>query len=98
VAYTPARTRGWEALVADVARLAMRGRPPLEGPVELTLRFYRQDRRRCDGDNLTKCLLDAMQGRVFENDDQVVACHWYKLLDRERPRVEVEVREMGNER
>lgn len=97
VAYTPARTKGWEALVADAARLAMGGREPVKGPVELTLRFYRQDARRVDGDNLTKAAMDALQGRVFENDDQVVACHWYKDLDRERPRVEVRVRELDTE-
>ena len=94
-AYTPARTKGWEATVADVARLAMGGREPVEGPVELTLRFYRRDRRRVDGDNMTKAVFDALQGRVFENDDQVVACHWYKRVDRDRPRVEVVVGEVG---
>jgi Holliday junction resolvase RusA-like endonuclease len=73
----------------------MAGRAPLEGPVAVELRFYRRTAHRADGDNLEKSALDAMNGIVFLDDAQVVECHRYKALDRERPRVEVRVWERG---
>ncbi len=38
--YTPAKTRDYEARIRQAAVLAMRGRSPLEGPVELTVIAY----------------------------------------------------------
>ena len=93
-AYTPSRTKRWERLVAQAAARAMDGRPPLEGPVGVKLRFYRKDRRRVDGDNLEKSAADPLNGVVWLDDSQVVECHRYMGLDRERPRVEVEVWEV----
>ncbi len=96
-AYTPQRTRAWEGYVGDVARLAMAGRPPLTGPVELTLRIWRATAARADGDNILKGVSDALNGIVWEDDSQIVTCHWYKAIDRDRPRVEVLVEGLGEE-
>lgn len=97
MAYTPQRTRNWEAWVNWQAKEAMRGRAPFEGPVSMTLKFYRKDRTRVDGDNLEKAVADALNGTVYLDDDQVVECHRYKRLDPAWPRVEVEVWEVEEE-
>ena len=90
-AYTPARTKGWEALVAQAAFLAMRGQPPLEGPVGVELWLWRGDRRRVDGDNMEKAMLDACNGVVWLDDDQVLEMHRFKVFDRDDPRVGMRV-------
>lgn len=81
---------------ADAARFAF-----FAGPVAVELRVFFPDRRRRDLDNATKSLLDGMQlGRrkgtaLLADDDQVVDLHVTKAVDRERPRVEVTVREVA---
>ena len=55
-AFTPTRTRDWEARVKDAARPAMVGHRLFTGPVAVELWLWRGDRRRCDGDNLEKAL------------------------------------------
>lgn len=95
-AYTPERTKSWEAQVKDAARLAMDGRPPLEGPVSVVLTFYRKTKHRVDGDNLTKAALDACTGVLWLDDDQVLDMFWRKRLDRDNPRAVVRVWELGD--
>ena len=62
----------------------------LSGPVALSLMVYFPDRRG-DLDNRTKQLFDALQGTVYENDSQVVHYEVTRKIDKENPRVEVEV-------
>lgn len=64
---------------------------PLAGPVSVTIRVYRA-RKAGDLDNFEKVVLDALQGYAYENDNQVVEIHAYRLDDKQNPRVEVEVR------
>ena len=71
---------GWLALVAGVT--------PLEGPVGVTLDLYRP-RKRGDIDGYCKALLDAMQGHLWHNDDQIVEMHVFRWDDKTSPRVEV---------
>jgi Holliday junction resolvase RusA-like endonuclease len=87
--FTAPRTREYEAHVAAAAHLA--GAKPLEGPVRLTLRFYRATARRCDLDNLAKSVQDALNGVAYLDDSQIEHLEASKAIDRERPRVEVEV-------
>jgi crossover junction endodeoxyribonuclease RusA len=68
-------------------------RRPLAGPVTLVVVAYRASARRCDWDNIGKTVSDALNGIAFEDDSQVVLGTVHKLIDRERPRTEVEVRE-----
>ena len=91
-AYTPVRTKQWEAEVAQAATLAMGNEEPHSGPVELTVWFYRGDKRRVDGDNCEKAIADSLNGIVWLDDQQVIDCHWYKRYDRHKPRAEVSVR------
>jgi len=91
VTFTPRRTAEYAEAVALVARRAMAGEPPLEGALSVRVRFYRRDRRRVDGDNMTKNVLDAMNGIVYLDDSQVVDCRWTKHVDRADPRAEVQI-------
>ena len=64
--------RAWERRVADEARLAMGGRPPVAGPIRLELEFrFRRHGGRGDLTNLIKAAEDGLQGVVFANDRDV---------------------------
>lgn len=52
---------------------------------------YRQTRRRVDGDNLLKLVLDALNKRAFDDDSQVDVMRVEKRVDRDDPRTEVRV-------
>jgi crossover junction endodeoxyribonuclease RusA len=54
---------------------------PTTGRVDLTVRLFPPDKRRRDIDNILKCLLDALQGSIYENDSQV----WHLDLTRREP-------------
>ena len=62
----------------------------LSVPLAVTLRFYRSDRRRVDSDNLAKHVLDAMNGILYDDDDQVVSLTIEKHIGQKRPRTEIE--------
>jgi hypothetical protein len=70
------------------------------GPVGLVVRVFWADRRRRDVDNVAKAVMDAIQlGRgpgvaLLADDSQVTDLRVVKGVDRERPRIEVEVREI----
>ena len=49
--------------------------------------------RRGDLDNRVKPTLDALQGLAFDDDKRVVEIRATRSVDKENPRVEVEVRE-----
>lgn len=78
----------------DVAMLCRSERlAALEGPVSLTMRFFRA-RRSGDLDNRTKVLLDSLQGHLYANDSQIRELHCYLGDDAKNPRVEVEIKPM----
>jgi Holliday junction resolvase RusA-like endonuclease len=76
--------------------------PPLDGPLAVTLLFLfpakakrarKPKATRPDCDNLAKSLLDALNGRLFVDDSQVVRLaieKWHAAGD-EQPRVEVRI-------
>ncbi len=64
---------------------------PHSGPLAVTLRQYFGDKRKRDVDAYIKIILDAMEGIVYENDNQVVRLVAEKFYDKDRPRVEVEL-------
>lgn len=69
---------------------------PLKGPVSLTARVFRKQRR---GDllNFEKVLCDSLEGIAYENDSQIVEAHFYLGDDKHNPRVEVEISEIPND-
>lgn len=93
-AYTPKRTRDYEKLVRDYAALEWHLQEPMDGRLAVTLRYYMASARRADLDNLCKSVLDALQGVVFANDDQVEVLHAERYIDRDNPRAEILVEEL----
>ena len=63
---------------------------PLTGRLSVTIRLYRPAARG-DIDNYLKALLDALNGVLWCDDNQIDELHVYKLLDRKRPHVELEI-------
>lgn len=47
-------------------------RGPEQGPVEVFLDYFHTERRRVDMDNISKTVLDAMNGVAYGDDRQVV--------------------------
>lgn len=70
--HTPERTKGWEHSVAWSCRLAMRERDAFECEVTVALVFTIGRTQIADIDNLTKSLLDAMNGVAYLDDKQVI--------------------------
>lgn len=52
---------------------------------------YRGTARKCDGDNLLKLVLDALNKHAFDDDSQVDVMRVEKRIDRDDPRTEVRV-------
>lgn len=93
-AFTPDRTRDWEMTVAMHARQVWGQREKLRGRLCVRLSFWRETRHVCDLDNLLKAVLDGLERVVFANDNQVDMLHVIREIDRERPRVEIEIVEV----
>lgn len=90
--YTPAKTASFETALGWCARLAMRGRPLLDGPlrVDVQATFAHEPTRKPDADNVLKAVCDAMEGVVFANDAAVVDVHVVKVQGT-RPGLRIEV-------
>lgn len=92
--YTPPKTAREEERLRAYARKAGL-REPLEGAIEVDLRFFRGDERRVDGDNLAKLVLDALnRGIAWEDDSQIAILSIRKAVDAENPRTEFLAREI----
>jgi crossover junction endodeoxyribonuclease RusA len=69
----------------------MGNRQPLAGSLAVSVDFYLPDRRRRDLDNLSKAVLDACNGVVWEDDQQVTQLHITKQFDRDETGITVYV-------
>lgn len=52
----------------------------LEGDLILNVEFECRTKRKRDLDNLLKSLIDSLEGKLFENDSQIVEIHCKKFL------------------
>jgi crossover junction endodeoxyribonuclease RusA len=94
--YQTARVKGWQADVGWAAQQVMRRAKPMLEPlgcdVLVDLTFYLGDKRRVDLDNLSKAVLDGLNGICWEDDRQVVDLHIRKILsDKEEAGVLVKI-------
>lgn len=87
--YTPRETQRAEHTVKAHARRA--GAKPMQGPISIELRFYRETKRRVDVDNMAKLVLDALNGVCWRDDDQIASLMATKAHDPENPRTEIVV-------
>jgi len=84
--FTPPKQRSYEGAIKTFASAAMGGEPPMKGPIQLMIRAeYLVPKSwsakkqaaaewklgRPDADNVSKILMDSMNGIVFEDDAQV---------------------------
>lgn len=90
-AYTPKRTLEYEALVRDAAALRWHGDPE-QKDIQVHLKFYRENRRRVDIDNLAKAVLDALNGVVWVDDAQIQRLVLEREVRSAEPGVEITVR------
>lgn len=90
VTYVSDEAKAYKRAVAEMADLAR----PIYSEIAVTLKVFRPQRSG-DLDNKLKVLFDALQGVVYANDGQIVEIHAFRLEDKIRPRVEVEVRALG---
>lgn len=70
------------------------GRPPLTGPLALTVFCYRRTNQPCDIDNLVKHVMDAGNKVLWDDDRQVVGLLARKYLAHPHPRTVVVVSSM----
>lgn len=97
-AYTPKATRQYERDAKILIKVAMAGRPPLEGAVSVVIdAWFAKPKRKLksqhhtstpDADNICKILCDSMNGIAFHDDSQVCQLAINKLYG-ENPRVEI---------
>ena len=93
--YEPARMTAFKSAIRAAASAAMAGSSPLSEPIACTLKFYRKfkpiSRRFGDLDNLSKAILDAVNGLAFTDDAQITRLVAEKFTDKKNPRVEVSI-------
>ena len=109
--FQSARVKGWQADVGWAAQQAIRqpvnhlanlGRFPLHGTIAVELIFFLEPAkssgktRRIDLDNLSKGVLDGLNGIVWDDDQQIVDLHIRKVTDgpNDRPGVNVMIKEL----
>ena len=100
--YTPATTVAYERKVTEAAKAAMGDLEPLEGPLEVILAAWlappkktkglaSRPTKKPDADNISKIILDPLNGLVFGDDAQVVRLVVTKWWG-DQPGVDVTVR------
>jgi Holliday junction resolvase RusA-like endonuclease len=74
--FKPKRVLQWENTIKPVARNAIQFEPeeayPIRGYCSVQLAFILPDKHKRDLDNLSKAVLDALNGIIFEDDNKVV--------------------------
>lgn len=90
--YTEERVKAWQGKVGWAAKEAMAGRDLLAGPLAVEIWFYRPTRARADADNLSKAVLDSLNGVVWVDDQQVLDLHLHKRYDKQAPRCLIQIR------
>jgi Holliday junction resolvase RusA-like endonuclease len=93
-AYTPQKTRDAEELIGWCWK-DVHGANPVSGLVRVYLTFVEGPGQRAqDIDNLTKLVLDALNGVAWEDDTQVRAVHAELFRGRRSPMTRMIVEEM----
>ena len=82
--FTPARVKAWQADVGWAAQQAIHKGGfdffPIKSDVAVDLIFFLGTNRRIDADNLSKAVLDALNGIVWEDDKQTIDLHPHKFI------------------
>ena len=100
--FQSARVKGWQADVGWAAQQAMRvyvdhlEKFPLHGDIAVELIFLMKNKYSADGDNLSKAILDALNGIVWDDDQKVIDLHIRKVnaVESQRDGVNVMIKEI----
>ncbi len=65
------------------------------GDLEVGIKLYFDDKRKRDVDNFNKLVLDAGTDILWEDDSQIMKLIIEKFYDKENPRIEIQVNELG---
>jgi len=80
--YRTPQLQVWQETLSVMAKVAMKGRPKLEGPLRFTVEFFYKAKvklwdtwrtKRPDLTNLEKAIEDALQGVWFDDDSQIAS-------------------------
>ena len=88
--HQPQRLTDWQEAVGWAGSLNS-PLTPLDGEFSVIISFWRGDKRRVDLDNLSKAVLDALEGIYWKDDKQVTSLYLVKRYDKIRPRAEIRV-------
>lgn len=104
--YTPTKTKNFETALARCVK-TLWGKAPLEGPLQVVVRFVFQPPKRktrqypCvgDTDNYLKSVCDGLNGVLWSDDVQIVDLRGVKLyaMDGSPERIELEIREIQSD-
>ena len=94
VGYTPKAIKDWSDVITAKAKLC---NVMVSGLLKVELMFYLSNKRKVDCDNLSKLVLDALQGVVYKNDSSVVDLHIIKRVNKQCPGVLIRISEVDNE-
>jgi len=80
--FQTARVKSWQADIGWIAQQRMRAldRKILTGALQVIMVFYMPNLRRIDIDNLSKGVLDGLNGICWQDDRQIVDLHLHKRL------------------
>lgn len=87
--YTPKQTKSFEKKVWTYAAIAQV--KPIDKPIQIIMDFYLPDHRRIDIDNLIKSILDALNGKAWHDDAQVVCLTARKTMNDSHPRTVITI-------
>ena len=93
--YFPQAFQAYKATISKAAVQAMAGREPLTGELKAVLKFFRKyktiSRRYGDCDNLSKAVLDSLNGVCYVDDSQIISVVSTKHTDKDNPHIEIEI-------
>lgn len=64
----------------------------ISGDCDMEIALFFRNKRRRDIDNYNKLVLDALEGIVFKDDNQIQKLTIEKHISAEKPRIEVEIK------
>lgn len=64
---------------------------PIKDNIEIIINIFFGTKRKSDWDNFHKLSMDALEGIVFENDNQIQKATVIKNYDKNDPRIEIEL-------
>ena len=98
VSYMTKKGRDLKDSYVEQAKKQFNRKTLLSEPLTISVGVFLGDKRRRDWDNYHKLSMDALNGTVWEDDEQVMVSHVYKLIDTIRPRIELYINKYDESR